>query len=140
MEQEARPFDVSLGEATKPSLSGRIYYALGGTLGERELEWVRQDLTSDGWRKRQTLRLGYLFDVFAVIFAVLPGRLDIRLSIAGMLVLAGALMGAATSTRFRNRRLENHGFKAVPPPSNKEDEYLDALEAQESAQAEDTTP
>ena len=119
---------MSLGAVRAPSRLGRFYYLLGGTLGEPQLEWVRLDLIGDGWRKRQIIRLSIIFDVIAVIFGLLPGSTDARLSLVLMFVVAGVGMGAATSTRFRNRRLENHGFLAVPPPVNKEDEYLDSLD------------
>lgn len=126
---EPRPYGEPVGERVAPSIAGRIYYSLGGTLGQRELEWVRQDCVSDGWRKRHIVRFAVMFAILAVVFASLPGRADVRTSVAVMFLIAGAGMGAATSGRWRNRRLENHGFAPVPPPVNKEDAELDALEA-----------
>ena len=46
-----------------------------------------------------------------------------RASIALVFVLAGPVMGLATSTRFRDHRLEMHGFSVPPPPVNPEDLY-----------------
>jgi hypothetical protein len=127
---EPRPYDEPVGESVAPSLIGRIYYSLGGTLGERELEWVRQDNTADGWRRRHVVRMTSLFAIFALLSALVPGRADVRTSLLVMFLLSGVVMGASTASRWRNRRLENHGFVAVPPPVNREDAILDAMEAE----------
>jgi hypothetical protein len=58
-----------------------------------------------------------------LVFLLLPGRIGVRVSIAVFLMLASAVMGYATSTSFRNRRLTQHGLP-VPVP-REEDEDLD---------------
>ena len=72
---------------------------------------------------RQVIRLSVPFAVCALVFGLLPGSASLRSSIALMFLLAGPLMGLATSTHFRDRRLEMHGFAPVPPPVNPEDVY-----------------
>lgn len=96
---------------------------MGRALAERHHEWVRRDLIGPGWRARQTIRLAVPFAVSALVFALLPGSASVRASIAAMFLLAGPIMGLATSTRFRNHRLEMHGFAPPPPPVNPEDLY-----------------
>lgn len=107
---EARPRE-------KPPLGGLIHYLLGGTLPPRYNEWVSNDLTGPGWRVRQALRPFFLMIPFAVVFALLPGPLNVRVTIVVFLLLSGIGMGFATSGYFRNRRLEQHGFPPIFPPS-----------------------
>ncbi|KPM51386.1 hypothetical protein CcI49_15415 [Frankia sp. CcI49] len=100
-----------------PPLGGRMHYLLGGTLPPRYNDWVSHDLTGSGWRLRQALRPFVLMLPFAVVFALLPGQLSVRITIVVFLLLSGVGLGLATSGYFRNRRLEQHGFPPVFPPT-----------------------
>lgn len=105
----------------EPPLRGKVYYLVGGTLPSRYREWVSHDLTGRGWRLRQALRPFLMAVPFALAFALLPGRLDVRLTLAFFLLAAGLGMGFATSGYFRNRRLVQHGFPPILPPEEDED-------------------
>ncbi|CUU54457.1 hypothetical protein Ga0074812_102467 [Parafrankia irregularis] len=100
-----------------PPLGGRMHYLLGGTLPPRYNDWVSHDLTGSGWRLRQALRPFVLMLPFAVVFALLPGQLSVRITIVVFLLLSGIGLGLATSGYFRNRRLEQHGFPPIFPPT-----------------------
>jgi hypothetical protein len=76
---------------------------------------------------------------FAVAFALLPGQIAARLAIAGCLLAAALGLGFATSGRFRDRRLVQHGLPAVARTRTRkptEDEILDAAEAARAAEAQ----
>lgn len=104
-----------------PPLRGKVYYLVGGTLPARYNAWVSHDLTGPGWRLRQALRPMLMAVPFALVFALLPGRLEVRLTLAFFLLAAGLGMGFATSGYFRNRRLVQHGFPPVLPSEEGED-------------------
>ncbi|WP_018635420.1 DUF5313 family protein [Parafrankia elaeagni] len=106
------------GVREAPPLGGRIHYLLGGTLPPRYSAWVSRDLTGPGWRYRQALRPFFLMLPFAVVFALLPGQVSVRVTIVVFLLLSGVGLGFATSGYFRNRRLEQHNFPPVFPPSD----------------------
>ncbi len=113
-----------------PPLTGRVYYLVGGTLPPQYSSWVSHDLTSPRWRVRQASRLPLLMVPFAIVFALLPGRLDVRLTISIFLLAAAVGLGFATAGHFRNRRLVQHGFPPVVPPE--EDEAIDQNPANRS--------
>lgn len=120
---EAQPNVAQPKVAARPPLTGRVYYLLGGTLPPRYNDWVSHDLTGPGWRVRQALRPFLLMLPFAVVFALLPGDLGVRVTIVAFLLAAGIGLGFATSGFFRNRRLVQHGFPPVfPPDDDDEDE------------------
>ncbi len=115
--QEQRPGDdgtiAPSPDRKTPPLTGRLHYLIGGTLPPRYNDWVSNDLTGPGWRLRQALRPFLLMLPFAVMFALLPGQLSVRLTLVVFLLLSGIGLGFATSGFFRNRRLEQHGFPPV---------------------------
>ncbi|KLL12081.1 MULTISPECIES: DUF5313 family protein [Protofrankia] len=106
--------------AERPPLTGRIYYLVGGTLPPRYNQWISHDLTGPRWRVRQASRPPLLMLPFAVMFALLPGRLNVRLTIAIVLLAIAVGLGFATAGYFRNRRLVQHGFPPVFPPEEDE--------------------
>jgi hypothetical protein len=105
----------------RPPLTGLVYYLVGGTLPARYSNWVSRDLTGPGWRLRQTLRPFLLTVPFAVVFALLPGQLSVRLIIVVFLLLSGIGLGFGTSGYFRNHRLVQHGFPPVFPKNDEDD-------------------
>jgi hypothetical protein len=106
----------------RPPFLGRLSYLIGGTMPTEFRLWVEHDLTGAGWRNRQAIRLVLQTLPFAVIFLLLPGRINVRVSIAVFLLLVGVGMGYATSTYFRNRRLVQHGLPIPVPREEDEDE------------------
>lgn len=115
--EAAPPGPTDQGSRESPPLSGRVHYLVGGTLPPRYNEWVAHDLTGPGWRVRQALRPFCLMIPFAVVFALLPGEAGVRITIVVFLLLSGVLLGFASGGYFRNRRLEQHGFPPVFPPT-----------------------
>ncbi|WP_322760827.1 DUF5313 family protein [Frankia sp. Cr2] len=111
------------GRQSRPPLTGRVYYLVGGTLPPQYTPWVSHDLTGPRWRLRQASRPPLLMLPFAIVFALLPGRLEVRLTISIFLLAAAVGIGFATAGHFRNRRLVQHGFPPVFPPE--EDEAID---------------
>jgi hypothetical protein len=105
----------------QPPLGGRVTYLIGGTLPTEFRLWVERDLTGRGWRHRQAGRLVLQTLPFALVFLLLPGRPSVRVSIALFLVLVSVVMGYATGTTFRNRRLVQHGLPVPVPREEDED-------------------
>jgi hypothetical protein len=106
---------------TPPPLAGRITYLFGGTLPSRYSAWVARDLTAPGWRLRQALRPMAVMLPFAIVFAVLPGQVGIRILLVSFLLLAAGGLGLATSGHFRNRRLVQHGFPPIFPAADEDE-------------------
>ncbi len=105
----------------RPPLTGRIHYLVGGTLESRYRDWVTADLTGRGWRHRQALRPVLLMLPFAIVFALLPGGAQVRVSIPLGLLLWAVVIGYASGDYFRSRRLDQYG---IPRPKQiEEDEY-----------------
>ncbi|WP_250280211.1 DUF5313 family protein [Frankia sp. Cppng1_Ct_nod] len=107
----------------RPPPAGRVYYLVGGALPARYRDWVAHDLTAPRWRIRQASRPTLLMLPFAVMFALLPGPLGVRLTISLFLLAATVGLGFVTGGHFRNRRLVQHGFPPVVPP---EEEDIDS--------------
>jgi hypothetical protein len=106
----------------RPPLTGRVHYLIGGTLPPAYNDWISQDLTGPGWRLRQAMRPFLLMLPFALVFAFLPGQIEIRIFVIAFLLLSGIGLGFATSGFFRNHRLEQHGFPPVFSSSDDDDE------------------
>ena len=97
-------------EVVPPSFVGRMYNAAGGALPPEHREWVRQDLTGPGWRRRVVLRPVLLAIPFSVLFMAVPGSLQLRIPIAVGILLWTAGLSLAMSGSFRNRRLRINGL------------------------------
>ncbi len=112
----------------RPPLTGRVYYLVGGTLPPRYNRWIAHDLTGPRWRIRQASRPPLLMLPFAIMFALLPGRLDVRLTLSIFLLVAAVGLGFATGGYFRNRRLVQHGFPPIFPPEEDQDTDHDTVD------------
>jgi hypothetical protein len=113
---------VTTPPVRRPPLSGRVHYLIGGTLPTEYRLWVERDLTGPGWRHRQAFRLVLQTLPFALVFLILPGRLEVRIGIPVFLLLVSIGMGYGTASNFRNRRLVQHGLPV--PVTPEEDEEL----------------
>ena len=56
-----------------PSLLGKLAFAVGFRLPEKNREWVRHELTDAGWRVRVILRHLIVMIPVCVLLALLPG-------------------------------------------------------------------
>jgi Family of unknown function (DUF5313) len=103
-------------EVVRPGFNGRVYYLVGGTLPPRHQSWVAADCVGARWRSRQATRTVLLMVPFALVFLLLPGRLDVRTTMALLLLLTAAAAGFAAAGYFRDRRLVQHGLPPVVRP------------------------
>ena len=100
-----------------------MYNAAGGALPPEHREWVRQDLTGPGWRRRVVMRPVLLAIPFSVLFLAVPGSLQLRIPIAVGILLWTAGLSLAMSSSFRNRRLRINGLPPVDDPDSAEDAW-----------------
>jgi hypothetical protein len=105
----------------RPPLAGRLHYLIGGTLPTEYRLWVERDLTGPRWRHRQASRLVLQTLPIALVFLLLPGRLEVRIGIPIFLLLVSVAMGYGTAGNFRNRRLVQHGLPVPVKPEEDED-------------------
>jgi hypothetical protein len=101
------------GPVVVPPWTGKVYYVVGGVLPKTYLPWVWHDLHDAGWRRRQAARPGLLMLPFALVFALLPGQIGVRVTVVAFILVASVGLGIGTSSYFRNRRLVQHGFAPV---------------------------
>jgi hypothetical protein len=113
------------GKPARPPFIGLVYYTVGGTLPTSHLAWVSNDLVGPRWRVRQAVRPLIIMLPFAIVFALLPGQLGIRLMLSSFLLVAALGVGFASSSHFRDRRLDQHG---LPPVRRREEDEDDAEE------------
>ena len=97
--------------AVRPDPLRWLWYAVGGTLPERNRPWVLWDLTAPTWVLRHFARVMVLFLPLWLLLLV-PGPLSLRLS----MVAAGYVTGLYFSLSFMEdaceRRLLKHGYPA----------------------------
>ena len=129
---------ASQAEVVPPSFMGRIYNAAGGALPPEHREWVRQDLTGPGWRRRVVLRPVLLAIPFSVLFMAVPGSLQLRIPIAVGILLWTAGLSLAMSGSFRNRRLRINGLPPVVDSDADEDEWDEEARAADPTAADPT--
>jgi hypothetical protein len=98
-----------------------LTFALGFRLPEPNTDWVRHELTDDGWRLRTVLRhLAVIVPLCAVIATVLlvvlpaPAWLAIMMVV---LILAGSIFTTtAYADDIRASRLRQHGLEPPDDP------------------------
>lgn len=97
----------------RPSVLLWLRYAFGGRLPDRFEDWVWEDLTGPDWLLREVGRI-MLFAVIPIVgIMLLPGRMDVRIFCALMVVVGPAFVGFAYGDEFRDMRLRQHGL--LPP-------------------------
>ncbi len=99
-----------------PGAGGKLRYALGGRLPERNREWVRHELTDAGWRGRLTLRHLMLMLPVCAAFALLPGAVWIRIAVPGLFLICSVGIVAMYADDIRVSRLRRHGLDAPDDP------------------------
>jgi Family of unknown function (DUF5313) len=111
------------GAAARPPLTGRVYYLIGGTLPPAYADWVARDCSGPGWRARQAARPVVLLAPFALVFLLLPGAMDARVTTAVLILATAVAVGFGGGGYFRNRRLVQHG---LPPVVARDEDPQDA--------------
>jgi archaellum biogenesis protein FlaJ (TadC family) len=97
-----------------------LTFALGFRLPEQNTDWVRHELTDDGWRLRTVLRhLAVIIPLCAIITTVLLVLLPAPAWLAVMmvtLILAGSIFSTtAYAEEIRASRLRQHGLETDDP-------------------------
>lgn len=103
----------------RPGPLSWLRYAWGGRL-PRHREWVRHDLLDAGWRWRAAARSLSQLGPIAVVVAVLPAPVVVRVLVALLVLLSGLFVSVAYAEELRDRRLRQHGWPVPdrePPPS-----------------------
>lgn len=98
-----------------PGVAGKLAYTLGFRLPERNLEWVRHDLTDADWRWRIALRHMLVLLPISLLFALLPGQVWIRVGAPLFVWLSGMFIVVAYADPIRERRMRQHGLEPPPP-------------------------
>ena len=98
-----------------PGPGGKVRFALGGRLPERNREWVRHELTDAGWRTRLTLRHLVIMLPLCAVLALLPGAVWIRIAVPGLFLICSVAIVAMYADDIRVSRLRRHGLE---PPND----------------------
>ena len=104
-----------------PGPIGWLRFALGFRLPERNVHWVRHELTDAGWRWRTVLRhLAVILPICAVLVVVLEVFLPTPAWVSAMmvvLILSGSVLTVATyADDIRAARLRQHGLEPPDDP------------------------
>ena len=99
-----------------PSVLGKLAFAVGFRLPEKNREWVRHELTDAGWRVRVILRHLTVMIPVCVVLALLPGPPWLEIMVPA-LALAGSLFTVtAYADDIRAARLRQHGLPVPDDP------------------------
>jgi Family of unknown function (DUF5313) len=94
-----------------PSVGGKLLFAVGFRLPERNREWVRHELTDAGWRGRLLGRHIAVVLPVCVVFALLPGAPWIRVAVPALFALCSIGIVAMYAEEIRASRLRRHGLE-----------------------------
>jgi Family of unknown function (DUF5313) len=94
-----------------PHIGGKLLFAIGFRLPERNREWVRHDLTDAGWRGRLILRHLAVVIPVCLVFALLPGALWIRIAVPALFGICSIGIVAMYASELRTSRLRRHGLE-----------------------------
>ena len=94
-------------------MGGKVRFALGVRLPERNREWVRHELTDAGWRGRLTVRHLVVMLPICAVLALLPGALWIRIAVPALFLICSVGIVAMYADDIRVSRLRRHGLE--PP-------------------------
>jgi hypothetical protein len=100
------------GRPRRPNPVHWIWYALGGTLPERNREWVLHDTTTRTWALRHVLRSFVQLAIpIGLVLLIVPGPFWIR----GMAALGGVLLALFFSLAYMTETTENRVKRAGYP-------------------------
>jgi predicted permease len=98
-----------------PNIAGKLLFAIGFRLPQRNREWVRHELTDAGWRGRLILRHLVLVIPVCAVFALLPGAAWIRVAVPALFAICSLGIVAMYADEIRASRLRRHGLDAPAP-------------------------
>jgi len=99
--------------AGDPSAGRKLLFAMGVRLPDRNLEWVRHELTDAGWRGRLTTRHLLITLPFTAALAAFPGPLFIHIMVPALFLICSVGIVAMYADDIRVSRLRRHGL--TPP-------------------------
>ena len=99
-----------------PGAGGKLRFAIGGRLPERNREWVRHELTDAGWRTRLTLRHLVIMLPLCAVLALLPGAVWIRIAVPGLFLICSVGIVAMYADDIRVSRLRRHDLEPPDDP------------------------
>jgi len=104
-----------------PSVLGKLAFAVGFRLPEKNRDWVRHELTDAGWRIRVMLRHLTIMIPVCVLLALLPGPPWLKIMVPALalagLVLLGYLLTLGGTQFFRAQAVVyamRHGLTDAP--------------------------
>ncbi len=100
-----------------PSAGGKVLFAIGLRLPERNREWVRHVLTDAGWRSRLTIRHVLVVLPICAALALLPAAAWIRIMVAALFLISSVGIVAMYADDIRVSRLRRHG---IEPPIDRD--------------------
>ena len=95
----------------RPDPAHWLWYAVGGSLPDRNRPWVLWDLTCRTWVLRHFGRVMVLFLPFWLLLLV-PGPASLRFSMVAMAYVTGLYFSLSFLEDACERRLVKHGFPA----------------------------
>ncbi len=99
-----------------PGAGGKLLFAIGFRLPDRNREWVRHELTDAGWRGRLTVRHLVVILPVCAAFALLPGALWIRIMVPALFGICSVGIVALYADDIRVSRLRRHGLEPPDDP------------------------
>ena len=97
----------------RPSALRWLWYALGGGLPRRHRTWVLHDTTAGTWWARHVARtLVQMAIPIALIVALLPAPLGLRLAVCGAGVFLGFIYSLAYMPETTENRVVKAGYRA----------------------------
>ncbi|HKA94974.1 MAG TPA: DUF5313 family protein [Streptosporangiaceae bacterium] len=104
-----------------PGPIGWLRFALGFRMPERNVHWVRHELTDAGWRLRTVVRHLAVIVPVCVILAVvldslLPTALWVSVTMAALIMSGSVFTVAFYADDIRAARLRQHGLPVPTDP------------------------
>ena len=104
-----------------PGPIGWLRFALGFRMPERNVHWVRHELTDAGWRLRTVVRHLAVIVPACVILAVvldslLPAPLWVSVTMAALIMSGSVFTVAFYADDIRAARLRQHGLPVPTDP------------------------
>jgi hypothetical protein len=104
-----------------PSVLGWLKFAAGFRLPDKNLDWVRHELTDAGWRARTVWRhLAVILPICALVAAGLlvlsPAPVWFAVMMVGLILCGSVFTVAAYADDIRASRLRQHGLNVPDDP------------------------
>jgi hypothetical protein len=107
--------------AGDPGVARWLLFAVGFRLPEENRDWVRHELTDEGWRGRTALRhlaviIPVCIVVAVVLYTLLPAPLWLSLMMVALILSGSVFTVLAYADDIRAARLRQHGLDVPDDP------------------------